>query len=86
MYKSEWNKLIANSNNLSFRQKVKVQFTPKINEGGNIKISKELNANKPASLSKPPLPIPAKSPKEVNKISKFFKKNTEKRDQKKSYA
>jgi len=65
---------------------VKAQFTPKINEGGNIKKGKELNTNKLASLSKLSSSIPVKLLKEINEISKFFKKNTKKRDQKKSYA
>jgi len=45
--------------------------------------------NKPATISRLPPPIPAKSPKEVKNIVKFFKKNEktkEKETQKKSYA
>ena len=34
-YESGWDELIADSNNHSFRYKVKTQFTPKINDGGN---------------------------------------------------
>ena len=33
----------------------------------------EKNMNKPASIERLQLPIPAKSPKEVKKISKYFK-------------
>jgi len=61
---------------------VKVQFIPKINKGSNIKKDKESNTNEPASISKLPPSILAKSPKEVNKISKYFKKNIKKKDQK----
>ena len=63
---------------------MKAQFTPKINEGSNIKKGKDSNANKPASISKLSSPILVKLPKEVNKISKYFK-NIKKKDQKKSY-
>jgi len=85
LYKSGWDELIADSNVHSFRYKVKAQFTPKINEGSNIKKGKDSNANKLASISKLSSPILVKLPKEVNKISKYFKKNIEKKDQKKSY-
>jgi len=61
---------------------VKVQFIPKINEGSNIKKGKESNANKSASISKLSPSILAKSSKEINKISKYFKKNIKKKDQK----
>jgi len=42
--------------------------------------------NKPAFISRLSSPIPVKSPKEIDKISKYFKKNIEKKDQKKLYA
>ena len=45
--------------------------------------------DKPTSFVKLPSPIPAKIPKEVNKISKFFKKNnqlTKTKDMRKSYV
>ena len=32
IYDSGWNSLIANNNNISFKQKVLAKFTPKINE------------------------------------------------------
>ena len=47
------------------------------------------NADKPATFNRLPPPIPAKLPKKVNKISKYFKKNNqtnEKKDQIKLYA
>jgi len=65
---------------------VKAQFTPKISEGTSNKNNKNKNMDKPTSISKLPLPILAKSSKEVNKISKFFKKNNDKKELKKSYA
>ena len=65
---------------------MKAQFTFKINEGSNIKKSKDSNTNKSASISRLPPSILAKSSKEINEISKYFKNNIEKKDQKKLYA
>jgi len=59
---------------------VKAQFTPKISEGTSNKNNKNKNMDKPTSISKLSLPILAKLPKEVNKISKFFKKNNDKKE------
>jgi len=47
------------------------------------------NADKLVTFNRLPSPIPAKLPKKVNKISKYFKKNNqtnEKKDQRKLYA
>ena len=82
LYESEWDRLITNNNNHSFRCKVKAQFTPKINEGNNNKKVKDINSDKPALISKLPSLILAKSPKEINNISKFFKKNNNNKEQK----
>jgi len=59
-------------NNNSFRQKVSYKFTLKVNL---IKNGKKCNKNtdKPVSITRLSLPILAKSPKEVNKILKYFK-------------
>jgi len=57
----------------SFRHKVKAQFNSQINRDINFKKGKE--TNKPASISVSLLLILAKSPKEVVKILKYFKKN-----------
>jgi len=38
--------------------------------------------DKPASIFKLPSPILVKSPKEINKSSKYFKKNKDKKEQK----
>ena len=67
---------------ISFRNKVKSKFNPQTtktpvnNKGKNIV--------KPTYISPLLSPIPAKMPKEVNEISKFFKKND--KPQKKSYT
>ena len=72
---------------MSFRSKVASKFTLKINNIPKNKGSKD-NEN-PAFVSRLPPPIPAKSPKEVKDITKFFKKienSKGKENMKKSYA
>ena len=64
--------LFADENKNSFRQKVLHKFTPKTNPIITEKKG-EKNTDKLASIETLPLPIPAKSPKEVKEISKFFK-------------
>jgi len=49
--------------------------TPKINEMNNNKNKNDKNMNKLATFNKLPPSIPAKSPKEVKEILKYFKKN-----------
>jgi len=72
IYESGWDSLVADNHKNSFRQKVSYKFTLKVISEKNGK-KKENIVNKPASIDKLPSPIPAKSPKEVNKISKYFK-------------
>ena len=50
------------------------KFTSKLNPVKTNNRDKE-NMEKPVSIERLPPPISAKSPKEVNEISKFFKKN-----------
>ena len=85
LYELRWDKLIANNNNHSIKYKVRAQFTPILNIEGNNKTNKSANGNKPVFFSLLPPLIPAKSPKEITKISKFFKKNTDNKE-KKSYV
>ena len=73
LYKVHWDSLVVDDTNMSFRNKVKSKFSPQV--------VKELSNNKDRNsiilsyvFSFPP-PILAKFPKEVNEISKFFKKN-----------
>jgi len=47
---------------------------PKINTSNTSKGNNSKSADKPVSIDRLPPLIPAKSPKEVNKISKYFKK------------
>jgi len=66
-----------------FRNKVKSKFTPQVPKLVNNNKDKEVV--KPTFISSIPLPIPAKSQKEVIKLSKYFKENTN-FQQKKLYA
>jgi len=72
LYNTEWDSLICNAHNNTFRQKVSYNCTLKTilvkSNKPNIK-----DITKLASIERKPPPIPAKTPKEVNKISKFFK-------------
>ena len=73
LYKMHWDSLVVDDTNMLFRNKVKSKFSPQI--------VKELSNNKGKTsvklsyVSSLPSPILAKFPKEVNEISKFFKKN-----------
>ena len=71
IYESKWDSLFADDCKTSFRKKVSHQFTPKIFLMKNGK-KRENNTDKLASIQKLLPPIPAKSPKEINEISKFF--------------
>ena len=66
-----------------FRNKVKSKFTPQVPKLVNNNKDKEVV--KPTFIFSIPLPIPAKSQKEVIKLSKYFKENTN-FQQKKLYA
>jgi len=69
---------------MTFRNKVKSKFSP---QARNIQTpsNKGKDVVKPMFVSAIPSPIPAKLPKEVKEISKFFKK-IEKPTMNKSYA
>ena len=81
-YNAHWDSLYVDNSKMSFRNKVKSKFNPQttktpVNNKGKDTV-------KPTYISPLPPPILAKIPKEVNKISKFFRKNN--KPQKKSYA
>ena len=81
--------LITDNNNTFFRSKFLSKFTLKINEVKANKSKSSKNTNKPATFNRLPPPIPAKLPKEINEILKYFKKNNQtnkKKNQRKSYA
>ena len=75
IYKSGWDVLITNSNSNSFRKKVLAKFTLKIKEHNISKSDKGKSTDKLATINKLPSLILANSPKEINNIAKFFKKN-----------
>jgi len=73
LYEAHWDSLVVDDTNISFRNKVKSKFSPQV--------FKEPTSNKDKNIVKlsyvftlPP-PIPVKSPKKINEISKYFKKN-----------
>ena len=82
VYDAHWDSLYVDDSKMSFRNKVKSKFNPQaprtpVNNKGKETV-------KPTYVSPLSLPILAKTPKEVNEISKYFKKNDNL--QKKSYA
>jgi len=88
IYESDWDSLITNKKNISFKQHVTSKFMPKLQKT-RIPSNKKKLTNKPASFVKLPPLIPAKTCKKVMEISKFFKKEIkpmEKKEARKSYA
>jgi len=74
IYDSHWDNLFMDNNKTTFRNKVKLQFSPQVSKPKVSLKGKEIV--KPTFVSSLPPPIPDKSQKEVNEISKYFKKNT----------
>ena len=72
VYSANWNSLHANKQSNLLRRKIVAKFTPKTHLAPS-KNSKEVNGPNPANIERIPLSIPAKSQKEVNIISKYFK-------------
>jgi len=88
IYNSGWDTFSVD-NNVSFRNKVTSKFTLEIYNNNNTKNKGSKSNNKLATVSRLPLPIPAKLSKKVKDIAKFFKKNKkskEKKTPRKSYA
>ena len=72
LYTSQWDNLMVNSTNRSFRNNVKSKFSPYVvKETTKTKKTNTVNSSHVFSLFSP---ILAKSAKEVNKILKYFKK------------
>jgi len=74
VYEANWDALYTDNNSISLRRKIVSKLTPKtppLPQRNN----KEKNGPSPANINRLPPPIPAKSPKEVNEILKFFKNN-----------
>ena len=80
VYKSNWDTLHTDNKSNTLRRKIAAKFTPKIQPDPK-KHTKETTKSTLASIEKIPPPIPAKSQKEINIISKYFKnKQTETRN------
>jgi len=74
VYQASWDSLHTDNRSKTLREKISSKFTPRITLTNVKKNSKELPNSVPVSLDKVPLPppLPAKSAKEVNTISKYF--------------
>jgi len=83
VFQSNWDFLYADKQSNSFRRKIVTKFTPRVNLSPG-KNNKETNKHVPANINRIPLPVLAKSQKEVNAISKYFKSNKPATDPKKS--
>jgi len=77
IYKSGWNKIAANKDNLSFRRYISMQFNKKKTTNISRKEAKGKQYSKTifqqASILKVPLPIPPRPSKDILVKSKFFK-------------
>jgi len=83
IYKAYWDSLFVDYSKTSFSNKVKSKFNSQVIKTPVNNKGKEMV--KPTFVSPLSSPILAKLPKEINEISKYFKKN-EKQPQKKSYV
>ena len=79
VYDAKWDNLFTDNKSNTLRTKVSSKFTPRTIPPNNIN-KKEIVKPVPVTINKvpPPLPLPAKTRKEVNTISKYFnpKKST----------
>jgi len=77
VYQSSWDSLYTDNKTITLREKISAKFTPKITPSSNTKTNKTVSKLVPASINKvpPPPPLPAKTAKEVNTISKYFQNN-----------
>jgi len=72
VYGSNWNALFTDNKSNILRRKIAAKFTPKIHSAPQ-RPPKENMKSTPASIERIPPPILAKSQKEVNVISRYFK-------------
>ena len=72
LYKVYWDSFVVNNTNILFRNKVKSKFSPQVSKKPTS--NKDKNMVKPFYISILPSPILAKLLKEINEISKYFKK------------
>jgi len=73
-HNTSWDSFLTDNKSKSLREKIVSKFSPRITPTNAQKNSKDLPKSVPVSIDKvpPPLPLPAKSVKEVNTISKYF--------------
>ena len=74
VYQSSWDSLYTDNKSKTLREKISAKFTPRITPSSNTKNIKSTPKLVPASIDKvpPPPPLPAKTAKEINTISKYF--------------
>ena len=75
IYDSHWDGLYVDNTNTTFRNKVSSKFTPQVPKNLNSN-NKKKEIVKPTFIFPISSPILAKTQKEVNELSKYFKKNT----------
>ena len=76
VYASKWDALFTDQKTNTFRTKISSKFTPRI-PPTNGHSSKDVPKSTLVTINKalPPPPLPAKSKKEINTISKYFHKS-----------
>ena len=74
VYQSSWDSLYTDNRSKLLREKISAKLTPRVVLSSSSKTIKNPN---PVTINKapPPLPLPAKTKKEVNIISKYFLPN-----------
>ena len=74
IYQSSWDSLYTDNKSKTLREKISAKFTPRIVPSPNSKNNKLVPKPVSASIDKVPSlpPLPAKSAKEINTISKYF--------------
>jgi len=90
VYEAKWDFLYTNNKSTTLRAKISSKFTPRVMPNPS-KNNKEIAKPIPITIEKvlPPPPLPAKSKKEINVISKYFQSNkptTDPKNSTKSYA
>ena len=90
VYEAKWDSLYTDNKSTTLRAKISSKFTPRVEQDLS-KNNKEIAKLIPITIEKvpPPPPLPAKSKKEINVISKYFQSNKPTMDPKKltkSYA
>jgi len=75
VYASKWDALFTDQKSNTLRGKISSKFTPRI-PPSNSHPMKDIPKSTPVSINKapPPPPLPAKTKKEINIISKYFHK------------